>query len=77
MQLPLRGDSMNITREQLLHLVAGAHNPARLELSHGKQVADEAGERVAVYLDWWAQRGYRGAVGVVQPMTASDDRWAA
>jgi hypothetical protein len=49
---------MNITRDQLLHLVAGAHNPARLELSHGKQVADEAGERVEVYLEWWAQRGY-------------------
>jgi hypothetical protein len=47
---------VNITRDQLLHLVAGAHNPARLELSHGKQVADEAGKRVAVYLDWWAQR---------------------
>jgi hypothetical protein len=49
---------VNITRDQLLHLVAGAHNPSRLELSHGKQVADEAGERVAVYLEWWAQRGY-------------------
>jgi hypothetical protein len=54
---------VNITRDQLLHLVAACHNPARLELSHGKQVADEAGERVAVYLDWWAQRGYPGTSG--------------
>jgi hypothetical protein len=49
---------VNITRDQLLHLVAAAHNPSRVARTHGEQVADEAGERVEVYLDWWAQRGY-------------------